>query len=117
MDDTTTNGIVAIIAAVSGLMAKGGWDAVRARLAASATVQAAEIADEAKIRTELWAAIGGMQARMDELSKALDNARKEHILLMQEHAQLKGEYAALKRDHDTLLIRYAELESRVPRVA
>jgi hypothetical protein len=113
MDEPTTSGFLAFVALVVGAVFKGGWDAVRARTAASATVTTAEIADEAKIRGELWDAISKMQARMDALTKDLDAARKEHIVLMQEHATLKGEYIALKREHDTLLVRYAELERRV----
>ena len=111
--DEQTNSFIAVVAALGGALAKGGWDVIRARSAGRTEVATAEIADEGKIREQLWSAINTMQARMDKLTADLDEARREHIVLMQEHATLKGEYIALKREHDTLLVRYAELERRV----
>lgn len=113
MDEQTLTAATAFVAAVATLVGKGGWDYLRSRGASSATVEAAQIADEAKMRGELWAAMTSMQTRMDALQADLDKARREFIDLLGEHALLKAEHAALKREHEALLVRYAALESRV----
>lgn len=112
-DPTVMTAAIGAAAGLATVMVKGGWDFLRARGTTDPAVQAAQIDDEAKMRGELWTAMGAMQTRMDTLTADLDSARREFIVLLGEHATLKAEHAALKREHETLLVRYAALEGRV----
>jgi transposase-like protein len=112
LDANEINAAIAAVAAALGVAAKSAWGAWKSKQQTDATVKTAEIDDDAKMRAELWTAVKATQTQVAALSADLDAARREFIQLLGEHAVLKAEHAALKKDYDTLLIRYAALESR-----
>lgn len=121
MDSTTLTGVTGAASFVAALMSKGGWDWLKSRREASASVQTAQIVDDSHIRAELWEALQKMQertdGRIDSMQLALDSSRREYIELLSEHALLKAEHASLKSEHESLRIKYAALELRVNNAA
>lgn len=121
MDDTSIQGLTALLAVLGGAFAKGAWDWMKTRKQSSAQVQIAQVADDTHIRGELWGALQQMQERTDKridaLQAELDKSRREYVELLTEHAMLKAEHVTLKNEHDGLKIRYAALELRVSNAA
>lgn len=117
MDATAMTTATGLAAAAGGVVAKGGWDFLKTRRSAAATIQTAKIADDTHIRGELWDALASLQERtdrrIDALQEALDTSRREHIALLTEYSVLKAEHVSLKTEHENLKIRYAALELRV----
>jgi outer membrane murein-binding lipoprotein Lpp len=117
VDEQAVNGFVAVIAAVAGLMAKGGWDFLKLRRSDHAAVKTAQIADGTAIRKELWAEIDKLRADVRTVQTELAAARadtaaamKANIELLGEHMKLKAEHDALKREYDALVRRYQAAE-------